>query len=353
MSMSGRIAVIATMVALMLGAMPTEANMTSAAIGVGGLVPVKTESIDLEREDLTISSRLVKVHYVFRNLTDHDIEMPVLFPLPEIELYLPSVDFYGLPGTKDTDAPLSLTLRVAGTNRQTEWLGHAYARDGRDITSLLRSLGIPLFAWYSFGDVLQRLSEADRSALFSEGYVVKYPDTGDISPNWTVRGAFSWKQVFPAGRSIDVDIEYPPLTGGFSGAVNVSAKTPPRTVHRQFSMNSEFSGLFPWDEDYCINHRTVAQLAKMRSKPDDEPDTYVNWVRYVLVTALNWHSPIKRFHLTVDKRTPGTVAAFCSPDGKSPIRQTGPTTYEVTIDDFLPRRNFDLLTISKDDWPKD
>ncbi len=57
------------------------ANMTIAAIGAGGLEPVKNENISIEREDLYISPELIKVRYLFKNDTGKDIHAPILFSL--------------------------------------------------------------------------------------------------------------------------------------------------------------------------------------------------------------------------------------------------------------------------------
>ena len=64
------------------------ANDTMAGGGVGGLQFEQTDKIRMEREDLYLSPREVRVSYVFRNLTTQDVRGRVAFPMPgEIWVY--------------------------------------------------------------------------------------------------------------------------------------------------------------------------------------------------------------------------------------------------------------------------
>lgn len=319
------------------------ANMTIAAQGVGGLVPVKTDQISLEREDLYISARQVKVRYELRNHSGKEIVAPILFPLPEFDLYLDYNDIF-VPPIQAGDRPLSPTVRVDGREAIVQWLPHAYARDGREITGLLAALGISPFASSSFLDIRRRLPEGTLKDLVDQGIVARWggEQSDMLSPNWTVRAAFTWQQNFPADRSLVVEVEYPPLTGGYEGEIKVPAGADPNELAASFSMNSAKGHFVPWSEEYCFTGETVAALAG-----NGDHYAQVLWTRYILVTAMNWEGPIRHFHLTVDKGKPDAVVAFCAPDRKAPIRQTGPTTYEVDIPDFFPERNFDLLTVGK------
>jgi hypothetical protein len=58
----------------------------TANLGVGGLEFTTSESIVMEKEDLYISRELVKIDYVFRNITDKPVELRVAFPLPTLDV---------------------------------------------------------------------------------------------------------------------------------------------------------------------------------------------------------------------------------------------------------------------------
>ena len=70
----------------LIGPAGLRANDTLAVFGAGGLQFEQTDKIRMEREDLYLSPREVRVSYVFRNLTDHDVSGRVAFPMPEINV---------------------------------------------------------------------------------------------------------------------------------------------------------------------------------------------------------------------------------------------------------------------------
>jgi hypothetical protein len=64
---------------------PAFANDSAATLAAGGIVLTKSDGIVLEREDLTIGARRVRVAYVFRNVSGEDIRTRVAFALPSTE----------------------------------------------------------------------------------------------------------------------------------------------------------------------------------------------------------------------------------------------------------------------------
>ena len=61
-------------------------NDSAACIGMGGLVFQKNDQIKMLSEDLKISPDLIKVDYVYHNVSDEDIELLVAFPIPNLEM---------------------------------------------------------------------------------------------------------------------------------------------------------------------------------------------------------------------------------------------------------------------------
>ncbi len=56
-------------------------------LGAGGIVLTKNADIRMAAEDLYLSPKAVKVHYVFANDSATDIDTVVAFPLPDIDNY--------------------------------------------------------------------------------------------------------------------------------------------------------------------------------------------------------------------------------------------------------------------------
>jgi len=83
-----RIAVPAALsLALALGSCLSQAalaNDSSAQLAAGGLVLTKSDSIEMQTEDLEIYRTAVKVRYTFVNTAKQDIVSRVAFPLPPV-----------------------------------------------------------------------------------------------------------------------------------------------------------------------------------------------------------------------------------------------------------------------------
>lgn len=329
-----------------LAAAPAQANMTIAAQAAGGLTPIRSEAIALEEEDLYLSPELVRVHYVFRNMSGKAIQAPILFPLPDLDTRLQSDDSYVLQVPYNAEPPLiPAKVKVNGKPIEVSWQHYAHTAEGRDVTRQLNEANLPLLAVSDVNDAARKNPDERLRQLVTDG-VLEKNDWG-YHANWIVRGAYRWEQTFDADGKTVVDLEYTPLTGGYLSSLEAHDKPSAAQVEASLGLRASKPDYAPWPESYCM---TEAQAKALRAMPrrTNESDALVQWTRYILVTARNWQGPIGRFHLTVDKQNPKAVAAFCAPDGKTQIRKTGETTYELTIRNFIPRSNLQVLTVTPD-----
>lgn len=320
--------------------------MTIAVVGAGGLEPTKVEEISIEREDLYISPDRVRVHYIFRNASERGIIAPVLFPLPEIDAYRQSDDSFVAAIERDEGPAIGVSVKVGGHPLEVKARQRAYSRDGTEITGRLVRHGLTLVGAHNMSAALKNLLPKDVDALTADGLIILDTLSSTYSPNWTVRGEYMWKQTFPANSTIEVSIEYKPLTGGiYWHNFSLSNDDIPSSVEADISFYANKWSRSPWPERYCVNAGHLDALSQLTRTTTEDSGVSVFWTRYILVSALNWAGAIGTFHLTVDTQNSHAVAAFCAPDGKAPIRKTGPTTSEVTIEQFVPRENFSLVVI--------
>lgn len=141
--------------ALLLGVPAcVSANDSVAALGAGGIVIGKTDSITMEKEDLFISESKIRVSYLFRNTSNQDITTRVAFPVPEF------------PESPDMD----IGLDVNSNNP----MGFSVKVDGKKVPF----------------------------------------DTEIKKHDGNVKVTHHWMQTFPAGESLIVNHEYTPATGG-------------------------------------------------------------------------------------------------------------------------------------------
>lgn len=66
-------------------------------------------------------------------------------------------------------------------------------------------------------------------------------------------------------------------------------------------------------------------------------------VRYILTTANNWSGPIGEFRLVIDKEDPKALVSLCI----NGIRKIGPTRFEFTARNFVPKRELDILFLRR------
>lgn len=95
---------------LALVALPCQANDSAAELAAGGITLVRSDGIAMVSEDLTISTELVTVAYVFRNETQAPITTRVAFPVPEWdETYDGDINL-----NRESKNPMDFSVKVEG-----------------------------------------------------------------------------------------------------------------------------------------------------------------------------------------------------------------------------------------------
>ena len=130
----------AALAALLLATAPALANDSSAELAAGGLVLTHDEDIEMRSEDLSISREAVKVHYVFRNTTDHDVTALVAFPMPGIT---GDIDFMEAVPTEDAENILGFSTIVDGRPVKARVEQRVFFKN-QEYTTLLKRWGVPL-----------------------------------------------------------------------------------------------------------------------------------------------------------------------------------------------------------------
>ncbi len=317
------------LLALACVAVPALANDTTASTAAGGLVLEKTDAIDMVSEDLFVSTDQIRIHYVFRNRTPHDVETIVAFPMPDRDL----AEEYG----GDVGYPSDFHTRVAGVPVKAQLERKAVLK-AKDHTALLQRLRIPI-APDSINDataVMDRLPPAEKKRLQSLGLAgdEEY-STGTettmkhhLTPLWTVQDRWWWRQRFPAGRELQVDHRYVPGTGG---SVDTFLRSP--------YVKDDDPDRRKMIERYCIEQDILSAIEPYKK------EEYValpnRWVDYVLTTGANWRSPIGSFRLVVDKGKPSNLVSFC----ETGVKKISPTQYEVRHTNWRPTRDLHVLII--------
>ena len=316
-------------------ATPALANDTMAELKTGGLVFVRSDVVQIESEDLYISPDAVRVAYSFRNGSDENVSSIVAFPMPEITADPYSNIALPEPGR---DNFLSFTVTVEGRAIEPELEQRALAA-GLDITDELSAAGIPVN--HLAEGVREALTQlpADTLADWTARGIVT-PDSYDdgsgwkteYAPRWTLKSTYWWRMDFPAGRSIAVRHDYKPSVGGTTGLNFFYDGKPGGPYYENYKRK------------YCIDASLERALIKAAAQNENGyPPYWENWISYVLKTGANWASTIGRFHLTIDKGDTANLVSFCG-DG---VKKTGPTTFEMSYQDFYPENDIEILLLRK------
>lgn len=316
-------------------ASPARANDTTAQLATGGLIFVRTDAVAMESENLFISPDEVRVAYRFRNVSDADVESVVAFPMPDIV-----GNPYANVSVPDmaSDNFLGFTVSVDGAAVEPALDQRAFAA-AVDVTEELMAAGIPLFPFgEAAAQALAKVAPETLSSWVSRGIVVV--DTYDAGegmkdhyvPYWTLRSTYWWTMRFPKGQPVDVRHSYTPSVGGTVGLTFVT----------DGSVGGE--GRDAYRRRYCMDAGFEKAVQKaVDAAGENETPYYETWISYVLTTGGNWASNIGTFKLTIDKGKPDSLVSFCG-EG---VRKTGPTTFEMTAEDFYPEKDIEILILNR------
>jgi len=309
---------------------PAMANDTAAQLAAGGLEFVRNDNIRMVSEDLYLSMEAVQVDYVFENLSAADQHVLVAFPMPDLANGW--YEMIAVP-TEDPENVFGFSTLFDGEPVEATLHQYAFAL-GVDRTKELLKLGLPLapHLWSTI-EAIAALSAEDREALAALGLInseVYYDGDAVVDayyyPNWTLRSAYVWEAVFPAGEIVSVSHSYMPSVGGTTGVT---------------FLYEDGSTLDEYRATYCLDDDIVATLRNSLSNADEpwSAPYMENWLTYVLSTGANWAGPIESFRLVVDKGSEDNLVSFCGEN----VEKIGPTTFEMTAENFYPSRDIDLL----------
>jgi hypothetical protein len=316
--------------AALMGASAASANDSTAELAAGGLVLTHSDGIEMRSEDLSISREAVKVHYIFRNTTGHDVTALVAFPMPGIT---GDIDFMEAVPTEDPENLLGFTTTVDGRPVKARVEQRVFFK-GQEYTALLRRWGVPLAPHTDAAvTALDRLPKAQQAQLLKMEMVAPNDyDAGKgwehhLQPLWTLKTTYYWEQAFPAGRDMVVEHRYTPSVGQSAGS----------GLGMSWLKGKE---LAEFRAKYCVDDAFMAAVDKAQARVGKDALVFTEArVDYILSSGGNWKKPIGDFHLTVDKGRPDTLVSFCA----TGVRKAGPTRFESRLADFRPSQDLHIL----------
>ncbi|MGB3898548.1 MAG: DUF4424 domain-containing protein [Mesorhizobium sp.] len=320
---------------LALTALPVFANDSTAELGTGGLILSRSDSIAMESEDLFISRDRITVDYVFRNGSETDIDTIVAFPMPDIE---GNPDRMVAIPNDPSDNFLGFEVTSDGKEIKPQLEQRAFAAE-LEIGADLKAQGVPLYpAGEATAAALEKLPQDVADDWVRRGIIVveEYDEGAGWkkvrTPYWKLQSTYWWRATFPAGKPVHVSHRYKPSVGGTAGLT--------------FFYDGRFQGEYDaYRQRYCLDESFQNAVRKAAGRnAGSDPQMMESRIAYVLTTGGNWAAgSIGKFKLTIDKGDPKSLVSFCG----NGVRKTGPTTFEMTADDFYPERNIDILLLDR------
>lgn len=317
--------------ALIAIAAPLHANDSEAAINLGGIELVANKSISMDSEDLYISAAEIRVKYRYTNHSAKNLDLTISFPLPPIKA--DDEEMYGMQPIPDF-TQLKFQTTVGGKPVKLTMVKRAEHK-GRDVTLRLQQLGWPLEWITGAGEeprFVRKLTAAQKAAGVAEGLLRK-AENGQHFPTWDLATHVTRKQLFPAGKSVEVTHRYAPMTGG-----SVAGSLYPE-------VRKNYPGSLT---QYCIDKSFLTafdkKIAIQRNNPDAPMAYSETWIGYVLSSGRNWRGPIKQFRLVVDKGKAENMVSFCM----NGVKKISPTQFEVRRTNFEPKGDLEILIV---EWP--
>jgi Domain of unknown function (DUF4424) len=337
---------------------PAAANDSGSELAAGGLVLVKTDSIAMQREDLTLSPSEVRVRYEMRNDTGKPVTLRVAFPLPEVPKDTPggmeTSGGHNINLERPSD-PNFLGFRITADGQAVapEVEIRATLPDGRDITDAVRAAGGTKLLLQP--RVFELTAGADwdldapaRKQLQDLGALTQESDAYDLL--WTTRITFHWMQVFHPGVTV-IEHSYRPILGFQLFAAERDGHPDPDKAPWKASGDENLVPAYCIDSGTDRAMRTVYK--RLVAKRHDPNDAYfpAYTLGYILQTAKNWHGPIGTFHLTLQGghiniphalEGDARVLSLCT---DLPLRQTAPLHFEATVRNYVPSADLRVLIV--------
>jgi hypothetical protein len=302
-----------------------------------GIVVRNERNIQIDREDLFISSRKIEVSYIFRNYSNKDIASVVAFPIPSYKYDPTGIIKYPVHG--------DFTVEVNGVRKKCSEITRAFI-NGKDCTDKLKNLNASIkdfkIGWedkhHVFSGNFFMLTKATQKKLIDAG-VVKIDEEMQepyAMPAWSVVTTYYWTQTFPANTTTAIKHTYTPNPSDDMYYMNEGKA---HSLSRKAYSMAELSKL------HCLNKEIMQWVKK------EKYAIRLNTIDYILTTANHWKQPIKEFHLIIEgDQASDTNERPSTCFGGNRLVQVKDNRYEVTIKNFIPKEEIKVYFIS---YPKE
>jgi Domain of unknown function (DUF4424) len=272
-----------------------------------GLQIAQNNDITEKSTQIIMTRSLIKMSYRLVNVGHKDIGSYLYFRLPTIPSnHGGNSTAYAQPLGNN---PLRFKVTVNGAPIDHETSQYAL-HQGLDVTQTVKASGLPLAP---FGDDLMKglkaLSAKKKLHLLERG-IVKHRGVA-----WQLQTTHFWRQNFPVGKEMNIEISYRPVYGQFVDSLI-------------FIQDKISFGLEEPNYDFlCLSDKQKAQVkalfVALGTKEYVEPYT-ISHISFDLAKIRAWIASIANLNFTIKAKNKGDIISICGGD----FKKTGPTEYE-------------------------
>ncbi len=318
------------------------ANDSAGTTAAGGVQFIRTPSVKMVSENLTISPTNIAVDYLFQNLSDKAVTTPVFFPLPPYRM-LGMNESWDDEVAHDKNAPFKNFSVIVNGHAVAYQVKTQAMFNGKDITSTLIKNGIPLNAQLAAGQIPMDAQQALKFKQWhAKAFQLKLLDAQG-NPGWQKQVIYYWTQTFPAKQNVTISHQYKPAAGEFYVAKtpNISQQTP-----SVMDAIQRIKILFNADLLALENGKNLQSwLTEQSVKPTGSNAIYafIYNVDYILTTGANWAGPIQQFTLTLNYPNNGVIAYNHFYKDKTSKLKVIPGKTKLVLSNFVPRQDLHIL----------
>ena len=297
------------------------ANDSTGYVATGGVEYIKNTNIRMQQENLFISKKQIHVEYDFKNLTPHNIQENILFPLPKVSSSRES-DFAHTEAliksfkVQVNQQPVNVLVHVRAFLPALNKKGELdWEKDTIDVTQALKKCGLtdqelmnPWTQKYSDERLNQLIHQCQQPVIQR----LLQPYHQDDPIYWEAQIIYSWQQLFKANSVTHVQHQYQPLVGG--------------SVY----LNDEVA------KNHCVDQSFKNALNKM----SNQNPPYLG-LSYILKTGANWAKPIERFNMVIE-RDKNELVSLC---WKGKIQKINQTQFKISEKNFRPEQDVDIIFV--------
>lgn len=297
---------------------PALAQDEGRGIGYAATGPVfdLPSGMSVERLEVHVSIRSVRLAYVFKSATHRTMHFSIALPDMPVDagedIAALDIDSEAAGLAADTQPAnyMGLSVRVDGKKLVPGGHGRALL-EGKDATRQLLDAGVPLLSGPD-GTTWQHLTPEVRAKLEASGLF--YLDAAA----WTYQADFEWDQSFEPGET-RVEVSYAALADYWSDITvdNFPEIAPGGSATRAYCIDDGLRRAF-FRNPFSYDIYTVTHLAAPSS---------------------GWRGPVGHYRLVVDKGAAANSVAFCPQAAK----KISPTTFEWMATNFTLDHDIGVL----------